>query len=182
MKRGTWTIILLFLAFDAAVISWWLLTSRHDHDAIIRAAAAHYEMDPALIKAVVWRESTFNADARGTSGELGLMQIREAAANEWARAEEIPNFHHGHLVDAKSNVLAGTWYLKKWMNRAPHTNNPLPFALAAYNAGPGKARQWAKDTNSSEQFVEQIDYPATKDYVLTVQKKAAEYRASQSGD
>ena len=178
-KSRPWLpIAIAIAAIGGGGVWWWQARDSQSHDEVIQAAGGIYEMDPAVIKAVIWRESRFKEDARGAAGELGLMQIRDAAANEWAKAEKINNFHHGHLINAKSNVLAGTWYLKKWLKRAPHPDNPLPFALAAYNAGPGKAREWAKDTNSSAQFIERIDYPATKDYVLSVQEKAAEYRTA----
>jgi len=41
-------------------------------------------VEPALIKAVAWRESKFDTHARGRAGEIGLMQLREEAAQEWA--------------------------------------------------------------------------------------------------
>ncbi|SVD66244.1 uncharacterized protein METZ01_LOCUS419098, partial [marine metagenome] len=119
-----------------------------------------------------------NPDARGSSGEYGLMQIQEIAANEWAAAVNNTNFRPEHLLNPQTNLLAGTWYLSKWSNRSPHTDNSQPFALAAYNAGPTKARRWAKDTNSSEEFIGRIGYQATKDYVLSVQKRTQHYRNS----
>ena len=177
MKRSVWIIILLVLVVDALLLWWWRgQQQERSQDAVIILAASRYDMDPALIKAVIWRESRFDPDARGSSGELGLMQIRAAAANEWAKAEKIEGFHHSHLLNAKSNVLAGTWYLKKWRDRSPHTDDPLPFALAAYNAGPTKARKWAKDTNGSAEFMERIDYPATQDYVKAVKARREKYR------
>ena len=136
MKPRTLLIILILLLIDGAVLWWWRGSKlEHSHDGVIRAAAAQYDVNPALVKAVVWRESRFNHKARGTSGELGLMQIREAAASEWATAENFSDFHHSHLLNAKSNVLAGTWYLKKLMGRYLHTDDPVAYALADYNAG-----------------------------------------------
>ena len=149
--------------------------NRFNH--IIQQAADLYQFPPAIIKAVIWRESRFNPDARGTSWEYGLMQIREAAAHEWALAAGVTGFRTEHLLNPKTNIRAGTWYLKKWSDRAPHADNPLPFALATYNAGPTKAREWAKDTNSSaELFIEQINYPATRGYVQDILKKQVEFR------
>ena len=62
------------------------------YDPLILAASQRYGVDPALVKAVIWRESRFKAGARGRVGEIGLMQIREPAAYEWAAAENKPNF------------------------------------------------------------------------------------------
>lgn len=169
------------MALDAAVYLWWRSQLREgSFDVEIRQAAATNGIDPALVKAVAWRESRFNPDARGASGEYGLMQIQETAAREWAAAVSNTSFEPEDLLDPKTNLMAGSWYLKKWSDRAPHADNPLPFALAAYNAGPAKAREWAKDTNSSVEFIEQIGYQATRDYVLSVQEKAGRYRESFS--
>ena len=85
MKPKVLLVILIVLLIDAAVLWWWRGSQReHRHDGVIRTAAAQYGVDPALVKAVVWRESRFNPKARGAAGELGLMQIRAAAAGESA--------------------------------------------------------------------------------------------------
>jgi len=177
-NRWIW-IILVLLALDIAIFLWWRTQQRENSfDVQIQQAASAYGIAPEQVKAIVWRESRFIPDARGSSGEYGLMQIQETAANEWAAAVKNNNFMPAHLLNPKTNLLAGTWYLSKWSNRAPHTDDPRPFALAAYNAGPTKAREWAKDTKSSTEFIERIDYPTTKNYVLSVQNKTRYYRDS----
>ena len=179
VKARWFWIILVLLALDVAVFMWWRTQQRENaFDTEIQQAAVAYGIAPELVKAVVWRESRFNPVARGSSGEYGLMQIQETAANEWATAMKNNDFRPEHLLNPKTNLLAGAWYLSKWSNRSPHTDDPRPFALAAYNAGPTKAREWAKDTNSSVEFVKRIDYPATKDYVSSVQRKTPHYRGS----
>lgn len=159
---------------------WWWRAYQLDHsqDEVIIAAASIYDMDPALIKAVIWRESRFNPEARGAAGELGLMQIRDAAANEWAEAEGIEEFHHGHLINAKSNVLAGTWYLKRAMGRYGATDDPVAFGLAEYNAGRSNVLKWKKDeadTNGTA-FIEAIGFPSTRDYVTAIKARREKYR------
>ena len=96
-KPRPWLPIAIAIAAIGGGVWWWQARHSQSHDEIIQAAGGIYEMDPAVIKAVIWRESRFKEDARGAAGELGLMQIRDAAANEWAKAEKIRNFHHGHL-------------------------------------------------------------------------------------
>ncbi len=175
-RRWLW-ILLALAVLDTGAYLWWRAHKRErSFDAEIQRAADVNQIDPALIKAVVWRESRFDPNARGAAGEYGLMQIRETAAREWAEAVRNSNFQPEHLIDPQTNLLAGSWYLKKWHARAPHPDNPLPFALAAYNAGPGKTRQWAKDTNSSAEFLKRVNYPSTKDYILKVQNQLQRYR------
>lgn len=150
----------------------------NSHDRSILVAAQKYGVDPALIKAVVWRESRFNPRARGAAGEIGLMQIRDAAADEWARAEGIPYFSHQHLYDPAKNLLAGTWYLRKLLRRYPRTDDPVVFALADYNAGRTHVLRWNKGAaaTNSAQFLKQMDYPGTRAYIAAIQKRQQQYR------
>jgi soluble lytic murein transglycosylase len=148
------------------------------YDRLIAQAAERYCVDPALVKAVVWCESRYKADARGRVGELGLMQLQEAAAWEWAWAEGVPNFDHGHVADPKTNLLAGTWYLSRLLRRYDNVDDPIPFALADYNAGRGHVLRWnhgAGSTNASV-FMEQITYPGTRRYIELVIDRREHYR------
>ena len=158
---------------------WWRLGRiERSQDGPIRAAARRYEIEPALIKAIVWRESRFDPRVRGRAKEIGLMQIQEDAAREWADAEKIEGFEHEQCLDAGTNTLAGTWYLKKLLTRYVQTDNPLPYALADYNAGRGNVLKWnrgAAATNSAV-FIEQIGFPATRAYVKSVMDRYARYR------
>jgi soluble lytic murein transglycosylase len=162
-----------------AVAVWWLWRARMEHsqDAAIRAASFRYGVPIALIKAVVWRESRFNPNARGSAGELGLMQIQEDAAREWAEAEHIAGFDHAQCLNPQINTLAGTWYLHKLLKRYTKTDDPIPYALADYNAGRANVLKWnsgAGATNSAV-FISQIGFPGTKDYVESVMEKSKGY-------
>jgi soluble lytic murein transglycosylase len=150
----------------------------NSQDEPILAAARKYGVDPALVKAVVWRESGFDPRARGRKGEIGLMQIRGEAAHEWAQAESITFFWHEQLFDPRKNTLAGTWYLRQVLKRYRQTDNPIPYALADYNAGRSNVLRWnhgAAATNSVL-FIQQIGFPSTKSYVQTVLKRYRYYR------
>src|SRR5687767_10381014 len=87
-------IVLIFVFLAGIQLFRTYRENSHDHH--IRAAALRYGVDPTLIKAVIWRESRFDPKAHGKANEIGLMQIREAAAEEWAKAEGIPFFSHQH--------------------------------------------------------------------------------------
>ena len=150
----------------------------HSQDAPILAASHRYGVEPALVKAVVWQESRFNPRRRGRVGEIGLMQLREAAAGEWSKAERIPNFKKEGLYDPSINTLAGTWYLHKLLKRYLQTDNPVAYALADYNAGRSNVLRWQHGSamTNSLQFLEQITYPSTRHYVETVQARFEHYR------
>ena len=144
----------------------------------ILAASQRYGVDPALIKAVVWRESWFDPQVKGRKGEIGLMQIRERTAAEWAQSEHVLLFTHRQLFDPAKNTLAGAWYLHKLLGRYQQTDNALPYALADYNAGRTHVLAWAKAAaaTNSTRFVEEIGFPATKDYVRAVMKRYYYYQ------
>ena len=156
----------------------WSYWRERRFDPVILAAANHYQIDPALVKAVVWRESRFNPDARGRAGELGLMQIRATAAAEWAKAEHLPSFEHSACLDPATNTLAGAWYLKKLLLRYQQTDNPAAYALADYNAGRSNVLKWLNGpaATQSSVFVGQIGFPATRDYVQAILRRAESYR------
>ncbi|MFM2296044.1 MAG: hypothetical protein RLZZ350_2457 [Verrucomicrobiota bacterium] len=149
----------------------------HHEDRFILAAARHYHVDPALVKAVAWRETWFNPSARGRHGELGLMQITEPAANEWVEAERIKNFSFEHLLDPTTNAFASTFYLAKLLRRYPQTDNPIPYALADYNAGRTHVLRWGKNeaTTNSAAFLAAMDFPSTKKYILTIMQRRLYY-------
>ena len=180
LRRHRSRLLLAFLLVGAVIIFLWRNSRvEHSQDNPIRLAAARYGVDPALVKAVVWRESRFNPSVRGGKQELGLMQIREEAAHEWADAEHISSFEHEHCLDALTNTLAGTWYLRKMLKRYAQTDNPVPYALADYNAGRGNVLKWntGEAATNSAVFIEQIGFPGTKAYVKSVMQRYEKYRS-----
>jgi soluble lytic murein transglycosylase len=165
----------LLLAFLADQWRRTHLESSQDNN--ILAASRKYGVDPALVKAVVWRESKFNPRARGTKDELGLMQIMENTGLEWAGEQRVPSFSESVLLQPAQNIDCGTWYLGKLMRRYAKTDNPIPYALADYNAGRGNVLKWIKDdaaTNSAA-FMDQIRFPSTRAYLQTVMERQEKY-------
>jgi soluble lytic murein transglycosylase len=168
-------VTLLFAAPLAALILgggyWWRERQRErQYKDEIAKAAARYRIDPLLVKAVIWRESRFDRNARGKAGEIGLMQIMELTGEEWAEAERLRGFSKNHLWDPSRNIQAGSWYLSKCLKRYTNTDNPLPYALADYNAGRSHVLRWNKgqaSTNSAA-FLAQIDYPGTRRYAQSI--------------
>jgi soluble lytic murein transglycosylase len=171
-------ILLVFvLAGGAASYWWWQGWLERSQDAPIRAAALRYGVEPALVKAIVWRESHFHPRARGLAQEIGLMQVRETAAQEWADAEHLDPFVHQHCFDPGTNTLAGTWYFRKLLRRYARTDNPVPYALADYNAGRGNVLKWigGPAATNSAAFIGQIGFPGTRAYVKSIMRRCAYY-------
>jgi soluble lytic murein transglycosylase len=150
------------------------------HDALIRTVAAHHQIDPMLVKAIVWRESKFDPQKYGSAGERGLMQVTERAAGEWARENRVDNFRVEELFDPKVNLEAGTWYLARAMQHWKNQVDPVPFALAEYNAGASRAVRWAGGDNdavvSPDQFRNSIDFPGTRKYIDSIMARFDFYK------
>src|SRR3569623_987705 len=153
LATGTIAAILLGIFFRARP------EDRYDQQ--ILAAARRYQIDPGLIKAVIWQESHFNPNARGRAGEIGLMQVREDAAFEWADDEKVHPFRHERILDPEINILCGTHYLAKLLRRYQKTDNPAAYALADYNAGRTQVLRWNKGAaqTNSVRVLAQMDYP-----------------------
>jgi peptidoglycan lytic transglycosylase len=159
----------------------WISPARfHQFDNLIRTVAAEHELDPMLVKAVVWRESRFDPRKIGSAAERGLMQVSERAAREWARETQVASFHADDLLDPKTNLEAGAWYLHRAFQHWEHQKKPAVFALAEYNAGASRAQRWANnDTTapmSDRAFRNNIDFPGTRNYVNSVLQRYEFYR------
>src|ERR1043166_2998364 len=146
----------------------WMSPARfHQYDRLIRSVALEHHLDPMLVKAVVWRESRFDPKKHGSRGERGLMQVSERA-----RENKIARFNLGQLFEAKTNLQAGTWYLHRALEHWDHQSDPIPFALAEYNAGASRAQRWSGGNGvtdiSEPQFLQKIDFPATRRYVESI--------------
>ncbi|MEY2530903.1 MAG: soluble lytic murein transglycosylase [Verrucomicrobiota bacterium] len=151
----------------------WISPARfQQYDGLIESTAAVHHLDPMLVKAVVWRESRFDPQKFGSAGERGLMQVSEKAANEWARENKIDNFRAEELIDPKTNLEAGSWYLQRAYQHWEQEPDPMPFALAEYNAGPSRAQRWAGGEQApamaAKTFLSNIDFPNTRKYVDSI--------------
>jgi soluble lytic murein transglycosylase len=180
IAKWKWWLFALIAAGGALLLfERWRVWHEDSQDVHIFAAGQKYGVDPALVKALVWRESKFNPRVQGRVGEVGLMQIREAAASEWAKAEKVAFFHHHQLFDPARNTQAGTWYLKKLLSRYTNTDNPIPYALADYNAGRTHVLRWNKGAAATNSiiFLSQIDFPSTRKYVTEVMARYDLYRS-----
>ena len=156
----------------------WLSPARfQQYDQLIQATAAANELDPMLLKAVVWRESRFDPKKLGAAGERGLMQVSQVAAREWARENHPQNFEVEELFDPATNLKAGAWYLRRAISHWQQMHDPIPFALAEYNAGASRAQRWVGANGiTANEFLGNIDFPATRQYVKSILDRYAFYK------
>ncbi len=154
------------------------------YDPVIVAVARQEGVDPFLIRALIWRESRFDPLIYGLAQEHGLMQVTPAVGEEWAKANKIPDFQPSDLFDPVTNIRAGTWYLNRALKHWSQTDDPVPFALAEYNAGRTNALKWVDPTAPQDHmaFLQRITYPTTLRYVEVILEKRDEYRTTMAHD
>jgi soluble lytic murein transglycosylase-like protein len=117
----------------------WLYPPAHDRAfAALPESASADEPDRALMRAVAWKESRFDARARSRSDALGLVQLKLGTAADEARSLRERRPQEKDLFDSVRNVRYGTSYLARQMARF----GSLHRALAAYNAGPTALARW----------------------------------------
>ena len=148
----------------------------HEYDVLIVQAARKHGVDPMLVKAIVWRESRFRAEKIGSAGERGLMQVGEAAAHDWAAAHKVEVFVFADLFDAKTNLEAGAWYLGRALEHWKDREDPIPFALAEYNAGRARVEKWAANSATAAEMLRGAGRTSAKGYVEDVVRRFHHYR------
>ncbi|MCY1398517.1 Soluble lytic murein transglycosylase [compost metagenome] len=117
--------------------------------------------------AITRQESAFMEDARSSVGAAGLMQLMPATAKETARKFDIPLASPRQVLDPDKNIQLGAAYLSQVHSQF---NGNRVLASAAYNAGPGRVRQWLRGANhlSFDVWVESIPFDETRQYVQNV--------------
>jgi soluble lytic murein transglycosylase len=136
-------------------------------------AASRATLDPYLVAAVVREESSFDAQARSRVGARGLMQLMPDTARQLAKARGLPG-GDDMLADPGANLALGSAYLAGLMKEF---GDPR-IAVAAYNAGPARVREWWKGRASDdvEVWVELIPFDETRYFVRRVMLSWEEYR------
>ncbi|MEE2688129.1 MAG: lytic transglycosylase domain-containing protein [Pseudomonadota bacterium] len=137
--------------------------------------------DPAFVKAVVRQESVFDPKAMSRAGARGLMQLMPKTAYRVARRLNIRYSRARLTRDPKFNLTIGSAYLLQLLE--DFQGSPI-LALAAYNAGPARAKRWQKNFGDPERsiedavdWIESIPFYETRNYVQRVLENFTVYRA-----
>jgi soluble lytic murein transglycosylase len=161
MRAVVGFVLLLALAGGAAAYvvetsPRWYERMRYplEYDHIVRGHAANYDLDPALLAAVIYRESKFDADARSSSGAIGLMQLLPDTAKGIAVHTGGSRFRVSDLYSPEINVRYGSFYLRRLLGKYGDTG----LALAAYNAGQANVDAWVAAGGG-------IEFAETRHYV-----------------
>ena len=156
-----------FLVVDVTSPPWYeRLRYPLRYQQIVRGHARNYGIDPALLAAVIYQESKFDAGARSKSGAVGLMQLRPDTAKGIATRTGGSAFRVSDLTDPEINVRYGCWYLRHLYRKY----GDWKLVLAAYNAGQGNVDRWLGEERGEIPFAE------TRRYVDRVYDLRAIYR------
>jgi soluble lytic murein transglycosylase len=140
---------------------------------LIRKYSAESGLDPYLVAALIAQESTFVPDVRSSANAVGLMQLLPSTARQYAKRLKIA-YSAKALTTPETNIRLGTAYLADKMKEF----GQLHLVLATYNAGERVVRRWMSERPSLvfDEFVDDIPYPETQNYVKKVVGTADDYR------
>ena len=122
----------------------------------MREASSIHHIDFELLQALIATESGFDATAVSPKGAVGLMQLMPPTAQRYGVKADAKTTIEKKLTDPKTNILAGTRYLRDLMLMFP---GKLDLALAAYNAGEGAVKRYGNQIPP---------YKETQNYVKTI--------------
>jgi soluble lytic murein transglycosylase len=139
---------------------------------LLTAASMHNRLDPYLVAALIRQESLFNPQARSTSDARGLMQLLPVTADRYSAAAGITS-SPPDLYEPETSIQLGTVYLHELMSMF---GGNIFKVVAAYNAGEHAVAQWnSKYPGDDDQWVENIGFRETRDYVKKVVGGMREY-------
>ena len=143
-------------------------------------------LEPAIALGIMRQESSFNPNAISGAGAIGLMQLMPGTARYVSRKYGLPA---DDLFNPAQNMQLGSTYLA---HQIEHFGPCVPLSIAAYNAGPGNVSNWLGDYGQPEwaptagapdiiDWIEEIPFDQTRDYVERVSENIVVYRALLTG-
>ena len=141
-------------------LRWRLVYPAHYYDIAERVKGS---ANPVILEAIIKEESHFNSSAKSPAGASGLMQLMPSTYSEISKEHRLPSDIYSETV----NITAGSFYYDG-LKRALGGRDL--YAIAAYNGGIGSVKKWFSSIrfNDTDEFVEQIPYSETKNYVKKV--------------
>jgi soluble lytic murein transglycosylase len=162
----------LVLYVQSAEPSWYYrLRYPLSYEQIVRGHARNYDLEPALLAAVIYQESKFDAEARSDAGAVGLMQLQPETAKGIALRTGGSRFRVDDLTNPEINVRYGSWYLRHLLDKYGDEET----ALAAFNAGQGNVDSWRREGKG-------IAFAETRHYVDRVQELKQIYRDAYASE
>ena len=161
-------------AGEALPDAWWRILYPLRFEERILERSEQWDLDPYWVASLIRQESVFVPRTRSPVGARGLMQVMPATGRALARLEGV-SYRTSRLYDPGVSIRFGTRYLRQLLDR--FASRP-ELALAGYNAGPHRVRDWT-DMNMkipAEVFIEEIPFTETRNYVKLILRNEKIYR------
>jgi soluble lytic murein transglycosylase len=179
LGRGDWAVILGKRSAQAASVQL------HDLGWPIVPLSGE-RPERALTYAIIRQESQFESHVTSRAGARGLMQLMPATARAVARSENTLTTHtDARLFDPAYNIRLGRAFLHQMVDEF---GGSYVLAAAAYNAGPGRAREWMRNSGDPRDanvdaidWIETIPFEETRNYVQRVMENLQVYRRNIQG-
>ncbi len=171
----------LFLPLESAPVQFWKLAFPLPYRAELERFAKLNGLDPFLVAALIRQESLFDAKAVSPANARGLTQILPGTGRELSRKLKVKAYGTPSLFLPVVNLQLGTFYLKSIVDSL---GGRWEAALAAYNAGPSRAKAWSSwgDFREPAEFIETVPFSETRNYIQTVLRNADTYRRIYAGE
>lgn len=145
---------------DFEDLRWRLVYPLHYYDTILKYKG---KSNPMILQSILKEESHFNTFAQSRVNASGLMQLMPKTYSEVAKYNNITD----DIFDTKNNIMAGSIY---YANLRKTLGDKDLYAISAYNGGIGTVKNWIAKLvySDTDEFVEQIPYLETRNYVKKV--------------
>jgi len=151
-----------------------------DYWPLLQKYAKQRNLDPYLVAALVAQESNFDPVVVSHANAYGLMQILPSTGRMYARKLGVRPFSTRRLTEADVNVRLGTQIFADSIRKF----GGVHFALAAYNAGDSRVLRWQREKPGlpQDEFIDDIPFPETQNYVKRILGTAEDYRYLYSSE
>ncbi len=171
----------LYVPVESAPAEFWRFAFPLPYRAELERFSKVNGLDPFLVAALIRQESEFNPKAISRANARGLTQILPGTGRELSRKLKVRAYGTASLFVPAVNLQLGTFYLKSIVD---NLGGRWEAALAAYNAGPSRARAWSSwgEFREPAEFIETVPFAETRNYIQTVLRNADTYRRIYSGE
>jgi soluble lytic murein transglycosylase len=165
----------LFFPIESAPMEFWKLAFPLPYRTDLEKFSKQNGLDPYLIAALIRQESEFNPKAVSPANARGLTQILPGTGRELSRKLKVKMYGTPSLFVPAVNLQLGTFYLRTIVD---NLGGRWEAALAAYNAGPSRAKAWSSwgEFREPAEFIETVPFAETRNYIQTVLRNADTYR------
>ena len=165
----------LSIPIESAPDEFWQLAYPLRYRAPLERYSRERDLDPYFMAALIRQESEFDANAISRVSARGLTQIMPATGRSLSRKLGYRRFRTSMLYQPDVNINMGSYYFRTLVE---DLEGHVEAALASYNAGMSRAREWLTwaDYREPAEFIETIPFTETRNYVQIVLRNASIYR------